>query len=266
MRYRRLGKTDLRVSRLSMGCASLGQDYAGKPAVEGNDAIRLIHRAIESGINFFDTAPSYGESEKLLARALKRKPDCIVATKVSLVRLGDIAYSLSTFETLHCVQIHNYVGPYSLALDAVVKMKEDGQFQALGATVYTLEETVSAIKEGIFDFLQVPFNVLDQAHAVYSDHIPLIGRSPLLRGALSGMAGRALRFSLFEERLTSTLVGIADEWELYEALQAEAAARRKNPSGWCTWRWREKEWKHDTKSTPSPATANGYACRRWKVC
>ena len=223
MRYRRLGKTDLRISRLSMGCASLGQDYAGKSAVEGNDAIRLIHRAIESGINFFDTAPSYGNSEKLLARALKRKPDCFVATKVLPDRLSDLVHSLSIFKHLHCVQIHNYTPGLGAFLESVVALKEQAAIRALGATVYTPEQTESAIKEGIFDFLQVPFNALDQRHARYSDQISLIGRSPLLRGALSGMAGRALRFSLFEERLTSTLVGMADEWELVEALKAGLA-------------------------------------------
>ncbi|MEP6748814.1 MAG: aldo/keto reductase [Bacteroidota bacterium] len=77
MEYRNLGKSALSVSRIGFGCMSLG----------GNDAdnSRLLHTAIECGINFFDTADLYsqGENEAALGKALKEKrKDLIIATKV----------------------------------------------------------------------------------------------------------------------------------------------------------------------------------------
>lgn len=80
MEYRRLGRTGMWVSEIALGCAHLGSN----PADEG-DAIRLVHRALDLGINLFDTADIYvgGRSEEILGKALKGVRDQIVlATKV----------------------------------------------------------------------------------------------------------------------------------------------------------------------------------------
>jgi aryl-alcohol dehydrogenase-like predicted oxidoreductase len=77
MKYQQLGKSDLPVSRIGAGCMSLGKNEA--------EAARLIHRALEGGINYFDTADMYdkGFNEEMLGRILRGRRDRVVlATKV----------------------------------------------------------------------------------------------------------------------------------------------------------------------------------------
>ena len=89
MDYVRLGNTGLEVSRLVLGCMSFGDPRRGShPWSLGEEASRpLIRRAVESGINFFDTANVYsaGSSEEIVGRALKdfgRRDELVIATKV----------------------------------------------------------------------------------------------------------------------------------------------------------------------------------------
>ena len=81
MNYTELGKTGLNVSSIGFGCAPLGDEYG---ALSDGEATAVVHHAIDSGINFFDTSPYYGRtrSEIRLGEALKGKRDQIVlATK-----------------------------------------------------------------------------------------------------------------------------------------------------------------------------------------
>jgi aryl-alcohol dehydrogenase-like predicted oxidoreductase len=93
MEYRRLGKTDLRVSALGLGCGRLGSvGQAGGDSA----ALRLIGHALDAGINFFDTSDIYGQgsSEKLLGKALRgRRDQVVVVTKAGfcLSSLGSAA-------------------------------------------------------------------------------------------------------------------------------------------------------------------------------
>jgi aryl-alcohol dehydrogenase-like predicted oxidoreductase len=84
MEYRALGRTGLRVSALGFGCGNVGGLMVrGTPA----ERERAVARALELGVNFFDTAPAYGDgvSEEHLGQVLQAlKPQCLVATKVRL--------------------------------------------------------------------------------------------------------------------------------------------------------------------------------------
>ncbi|MCP5531353.1 MAG: aldo/keto reductase [Opitutaceae bacterium] len=86
MKYRKLGRTNLKISLMGMGTGGgpdpLGQ-ASGRPEAE---AIALLRRAYDLGINFFDTAPGYLDSEVILGRALRELPreDVVVSTKIAL--------------------------------------------------------------------------------------------------------------------------------------------------------------------------------------
>src|SRR5258706_10316303 len=76
MRYRPLGDTGLNVSEISLGTVQMGMDYGfksnsdyGKPDVK--ESIRLLHAALDQGINLIDTARSYGDSEEIIGKAVE---------------------------------------------------------------------------------------------------------------------------------------------------------------------------------------------------
>jgi aryl-alcohol dehydrogenase-like predicted oxidoreductase len=90
--YRELGRSGIQVSALGMGCWAIGGPFwAGETAVgwgkvDDEESIRAVHRALELGVNFFDTADVYGagHSERVLARALAgRRQEVVIATKFS---------------------------------------------------------------------------------------------------------------------------------------------------------------------------------------
>jgi len=88
MQYVNLGKTGLKVSQIGLGCWNFGSSNPrwGKPGkVTADNAVDIIHQAIDKGINFFDTANRYtgGEAEEILGKAIKgRRDELIIATKV----------------------------------------------------------------------------------------------------------------------------------------------------------------------------------------
>ena len=82
MRYRTLGRTGIKVSPYALGALALGTSIGN---ADHDDSIRIIHKALDAGINFIDTADAYshGESEEIVGKALKgRRDDVVLATKL----------------------------------------------------------------------------------------------------------------------------------------------------------------------------------------
>ena len=85
MEQRQLGRNGLTVSAIGLGCMSMSQSYGTR---DDEESIRAVHRALDLGVTFFDTAAIYGEghNETLVGRALAaRRKDVVLATKCGIV-------------------------------------------------------------------------------------------------------------------------------------------------------------------------------------
>ena len=217
---RPLGNTGIEVSSVALGTVELGMDYGiqapgeyGRPTEE--EAIRLLHEAADCGINVFDTAPAYGTSEELLGRALSKRSECLIATKVnipldddrrSLVGKGlqnsiyaSLTNSLRALrrDRLDIVQIHNATVALFVSDEwrAVMEnSRQQGLVRLWGASVYTEEEALAAIQSGLCHILQVPYNLLDQKMAervipcAEEAAVAIMVRSAYLKGVLTEKA------------------------------------------------------------------------------
>jgi aryl-alcohol dehydrogenase-like predicted oxidoreductase len=218
MDYIQLGATDLRVSRLAVGTAALGLDRygitaPGEGSVDRAEGIANIHRAVEGGVNFFDTAPAYGRSEELLGEALADHKDCLVATKAPIPQdLDEISQAELTLrvnqtldeslrrlrrEVLDVVQIHNatlHVLQQGDMVACLERAREAGKLRYIGASVYGEDAALAAIRTGKIQILQIALSVLDQRMRdkvipeARSAGLGVLTRSALLKGALTKRA------------------------------------------------------------------------------
>jgi aryl-alcohol dehydrogenase-like predicted oxidoreductase len=213
-----LGRTGLRVSALALGTVELGLDYGiavpgefGRPAED--QAIRLVHSALDGGMNLIDTARAYGESEAVLGRALRgRRGEVLLATKVRTQRDDGstpggeelrrlmreaLVTSLRLLQTdyVDIWQVHNVDAALlerrELLAEVFAGARRDGKARSVGGSTYGVEMPMAAIASDLFDMLQVTYSVLDQRladrvlPAAAERDIGIVARSILLKGALT---------------------------------------------------------------------------------
>ncbi|MBN2356672.1 aldo/keto reductase [candidate division KSB1 bacterium] len=221
MKRRKLGRTNINVSNISFGTVSLGVPYgiganSEKDMLSEDQAVSLLRSAFKQGINFFDTARSYGKAEALLGKAFGNRPDeVVIATKCvhlkdpqgrlysddklegiirtslekSIQELGGCKIDLymshtGTLEILNHLKI----------AEIFQKFKKEGLVKAIGISTYAPEETRVAIEKEIWDVIQLPFNLMDQQHGQFFDlaarhGVGIVVRSVLLKGILTDKGG-----------------------------------------------------------------------------
>lgn len=226
---RPLGKTGISVSEIAFGGVEIGIPYGigiknSADMLSEQEAIQLLHAAIDSGINFFDTARMYGNSEKIMGKAFRnRRDEVVISTKCRHLRDSEgnlptgsklkeiIETSLN--ESLEALQTE-YVEVFMLHQADIgileneeistifSKLKKEGLFRVAGVSTYTPEETKKAIEVGVWDVIQLPFNLLDQRQealftAAAEQGVGIVIRSVLLKGLLSDR-GKGLHPALKE--------------------------------------------------------------------
>lgn len=210
MNYRPLGRTGWKVSEVSFGAWAIGGSWGEVPEA---DALAALHRAIECGVNFIDTADVYGDgrSERLIAQLKKsRKEEIIVATKVGrrLPRhtveeytrenlaawiersLRNLATDSLDLLQLHCPSTDIYYHPEVFAmLDDFVKA---GKLRYYGVSVERVEEALKAIEFPNVQTVQIIFNCFRERPSdvffprAREKQIGILARVPLASGMLTG--------------------------------------------------------------------------------
>jgi aryl-alcohol dehydrogenase-like predicted oxidoreductase len=215
MQYRALGKTGIKVSPYCLGAMMFGT--LGN--ADHDDSIRIIHRALDAGINLIDTADAYsrGESEKIVGKALKgRRDDIVLATKAHLP-MGDdpnqrgnsrrwltreLEASLRRLQTDHVdlYQIHRPSPDIDIeeTLSALTDLMRAGKVRAIGSSTFPASEIVEAQwvseRRGLARFRteQPPYSILNRG--IEREVLPVCERygmgvmvwSPLAMGQLTG--------------------------------------------------------------------------------
>ncbi|HEY5067299.1 MAG TPA: aldo/keto reductase [Xanthobacteraceae bacterium] len=263
MEMREFGRSGLRLSALGFGCGAVGGLM-----VRGNprDQERTVARALDAGVNYFDTAVQYGDgqSEKNLGRALQslKRSDRVVGTKVRLPatdvgRIGDaIAQSLDgslsrlRLDRVDICHLHNSItasgGGPALAVRQVLedvvpafeRLRQAGKIRFLGLTaVGDTEALHQVIDSGKFDSAQVVYNMLNPsaasglpAHYPAQDYGRLLDRSKAAGTGVIGirvLAGGALSGSAARHPIASPPPAPIGSAVSYEA--DVARARRLEP-------------------------------------
>ena len=224
MEYRELGRTGFKVSSLSFGAWAIGGTWG--PVVEA-ESLSALRRAVEMGVNFFDTADVYGDgiSEKLIAKLKKEsKEEIIVATKAGRrlnphVASGYNRQNLTTFvvrsrknletETLDLVQLHCpptevYYQPE--VFDIMDDLVKAGKVQHYGVSVEKVEEALKAIEYPNVKTVQIIFNMfrLRPSELFFEQakkkNIGILARVPLASGMLTGKMNTQTTFDKEDHR------------------------------------------------------------------
>ncbi|MEU3655370.1 aldo/keto reductase [Streptomyces sp. NPDC032161] len=219
MRCRALGRSGLSVSEIGYGAWGIGES-AWVGATE-SESVRALHRAVELGVNFVDTARGYGESERIVGRVVRERSDdeVLVATKVPpknrmwpapegidpaetfpgehIRESLETSLRVSGLDHFDVLQFHvwsdDWVGRGDW-LETIGALKQEGKIRLFGVSVndHRPDSALALVRSGAVDSVQVIYNVFDQAPAdellpACAEHgVGVIVRVPLDEGGLTG--------------------------------------------------------------------------------
>ena len=261
MNYRALGRTGWKVSEISFGAWAIGGSWGN---VDDRESLRALHQAVDSGVNFLDTADVYGmgRSERLIAQLRSEcSEEIIVATKAgrklpsqtvegySRENLtGWVEESLRNLRAdaldllqLHCPSTDLYYHPEVFGmLDDLVKA---GKIRYYGVSVERVEEALKAIEYPDVQTVQIIFNCFRQRPAerlfpqAEGKGVGILARVPLASGLLTGKLRRDSQFDPADHRNFNRHGAAFDVGETFSgvdydvALQAVEEIRSLLPAG-----------------------------------
>jgi aryl-alcohol dehydrogenase-like predicted oxidoreductase len=224
MQYRELGRTGWNVSTISFGAWAIGGTWGN---VKDDESLSALHRALDLGVNFFDTADVYGDgrSEQLLAKLRKERGEIFyVATKAGRrldphIAAGYNKANLTVFverslknlevEALDLLQLHcpptqvYYMPEVFDALDGLV---QDGKVRYYGVSIEKVEEALKAIEYPHVQSVQIIFNIFRQRPSdlffgeAQRRRVGVLARLPLSSGMLTGKMDRMSSFEADDHR------------------------------------------------------------------
>jgi aryl-alcohol dehydrogenase-like predicted oxidoreductase len=224
MRYRPLGRTGWNVSEISFGAWAIGGAWG---TVDDTESIAALHKAVDSGVNFIDTADVYGmgRSERLVAQLKReRKGEIIVVTKAGrrlpkqtvegysepnlTAWIDDSLRNLSTdtidLLQLHCPPTDAYYHPE--LFDMLDRFVAAGKLRYYGVSVERVEEALKAIEYPNVQSVQIIFNCFRQRPSgVFFEQaklrkVGILARVPLASGMLTGRLTRDSQFAADDHR------------------------------------------------------------------
>lgn len=247
MEYRELGRTGWKVSTISFGAWAIGGAWGD---VDDKDSLAALHRALDLGVNFFDTADVYGDgrSERLLAQLRKeRREPFHIATKAGRRLEKQLASgysrqnltsfierSLQNLNTdaiellqLHCPPTEVYYMPEVFGiLDDLVKA---GKLRYYGVSVEKVEEALKAIEYPGVQSVQIIYNIFRQrpAELFFAEaqrrRVGILARLPLSSGILAGKLSRTSAFSKEDHRSFNRHGEAFDRGETFSGVDYELA-------------------------------------------
>lgn len=245
MQYRELGRTGWKISTISFGAWAIGGTWGN---VKDEESLAALHRALDLGVNFFDTADAYGDghSEQLLATLRKERSETFfVATKAGRrldphVASGYNRENLTAFverslknlevEALDLLQLHTpptevfYMPEVFDVLDGLVK---DGKVRYYGVSVEKVEEGLKAIEYPNVQTVQIIFNMFRQRPLdlffgeALRRRVGILARVPLSSGMLTGKMSRASSFHKDDHRQFNRQGESFDRGETFSGLDYE---------------------------------------------
>jgi len=261
MQYRNLGRTGWNVSSISFGTWAVGAEWG---AVNDQESLAALHRALDNGVNFFDTADVYGDgrSERLLAQLRsERSEPFYVATKAGRrlnphVAAGYNRENITAFverslqnlktDTLDLLQLHCPPTPvYYMPemFEVLDDLTSAGKLRHYGVSVEKVEEGLKAIEYSGVQTVQIIFNMFRQRprDLFFAEaerrQVGILARLPLSSGMLSGKLTANSRFAANDHRAFNRHGESFDRGETFSGLdydiglQAVEALRPYVPPG-----------------------------------